>query len=175
MHLAGKRVIVLVADLYQELEVWYPILRLKEAGVEVTVVGPKARQTYKGKYGYPIVSDASADQINIEEYSGIIIPGGYAPDIIRRYPEMVNLVKDLYKKGRAVAAICHGGWVLVSAKILEGKTVTGFFAIKDDLESAGAKFVDAEVVVDGNLITSRKPEDLPMFLTEIIKLLEQTT
>ena len=174
MHLAGKRVIVLVADLYQELEVWYPILRLKEAGVEVTVVGPQARQAYKGKHGYPIVSDASADQINIEEYSGIVIPGGYAPDIIRRYPEMVNLVKDLYKKGGAVAAICHGGWVLVSAKILEGKTVTGFFAIKDDLESAGAKFVDAEVVVDGNLITSRKPEDLPMFLTEIIKLLEQT-
>lgn len=175
MHLAGKRVIVLVADLYQELEAWYPILRLKEAGVEVTVVGPQARQTYKGKSGYPIVSDVSADQINIEEYSGIIIPGGYAPDIIRRYPEMVNLVKDLYKKGETVAAICHGGWVLVSAKILEGKTVTGFFAIKDDLESAGAKFVDAEVVVDGNLITSRKPEDLPMFLTEIIKLLEQTT
>lgn len=174
MHLAGKRVIVLVADLYQELEAWYPILRLKEAGAEVTVVGPQARQTYKGKYGYPIVSDVSADQINVEEYSGIIIPGGYAPDIIRRYPEMVNLVKDVYQKGKTVAAICHGGWVLISAKILEGKTVTSFFAIKDDLENAGARFVDAEVVVDGNLITSRKPEDLPMFLTEIIKLLEQT-
>lgn len=172
MHLAGKKVIVLVADLYQELEVWYPILRLKEAGAEVTVVGPRAGQAYKGKYGYPIVSDASAGQINIREYSGIIIPGGYAPDIIRRYPEMVNLVKDVHKKGGTVAAICHGGWVLASAKILEGRTVTGFFAIKDDLENAGAKFVDAEVVVDGNLITSRKPEDLPMFLTEIIKALK---
>ncbi len=172
MQLAGKKVIVLVADLYQDLEVWYPILRLKEAGAEVTVVGPEAGQTYKGKYGYPIVSDASADQINIKEYSCIIIPGGYAPDIIRRYPEMVNLVEDAYKKGKTVAAICHGGWVLVSAKMLEGKTVTGFFAIKDDLENAGAKFVDAEVIVDGNLVTSRKPEDLPMFLTEIIKMLK---
>jgi protease I len=172
MQLAGKKVIVLVADLYQDLEVWYPILRLKEAGAEVTVVGPEARQTYKGKYGYPIVSDASANQINIKEYSCIIIPGGYAPDIIRRYPEMVNLVRDAYKKGKTVAAICHGGWVLVSAKILKGKTVTGFFAIKDDLENAEAKFVDAEVIVDGNLVTSRKPEDLPMFLTEIIKMLK---
>ncbi len=173
MQLAGKKVIVLVADLYQDLEVWYPVLRLKEAGAGVTIVGPEPRQTYKGKYGYPITSDASADQIDIDEYHGIVIPGGYAPDIIRRYKEMVNLVKDADKKGKVIAAICHGGWVLISADVLRGKTVTGFFAIKDDLENAGAKFVDAEVIVDGNLITSRKPEDLPMFLTEIIKLLEK--
>lgn len=168
-----KKVAILVADLYQELEVWYPLLRLKEAGIEVVVVGPEKGKTYKGKYGYPIASDVNAKEVKVEEIDGIIIPGGYAPDILRRYQEIVALVRTAYEQQKVVAAICHGGWVLASAKILAGKTVTGFFAIKDDLEHAGARFVDAEVVVDGKLITSRKPEDLPMFVVEIIKALKE--
>jgi len=167
-----KKVAILVADLYQELEVWYPLLRLKEAGIGVLVVGPEGGKTYKGKHGYPITSDVSGKDVKVEEIDGVIIPGGYAPDILRRYPEIVALVRMAYEQKKVVAAICHGGWILASAKILSGKTVTSFFAIKDDLEHAGAKFVDAEVVVDGTLITSRKPEDLPMFVVEIIKALK---
>ena len=168
----AKKIGILVADLYQDLEVWYPLLRLKEAGIEVTVIGAEKNKVYKSKHGYEIKSDISAKEIKTETLDGLIIPGGYAPDIMRRYPEMVNLVKTIYEQGKVVAAICHGGWMLASAKILSGKTVTSFFAIKDDLEHAGARFVDAEVVVDGNLITSRKPEDLPMFVKEIIKALQ---
>jgi len=167
-----KKIGILVADLYQDLEVWYPLFRLKEAGIEVAVIGAEKNKVYKSKHGYEIKSDISAKEIKTETLDGLIIPGGYAPDIMRRYPEMVNLVKTIYEQGKVVAAICHGGWMLASAKILSGKTVTSFFAIKDDLEHAGARFVDAEVVVDGNLITSRKPEDLPMFVKEIIKALQ---
>ena len=167
-----KKIGILVADLYQDLEVWYPLLRLREAGIEVIVIGAEKNKVYKSKHGYEIKSDISAKEIKAETLDGLIIPGGYAPDIMRRYPEMVNLVKTIYEQGKVVAAICHGGWMLASAKILSGKTVTSFFAIKDDLEHAGARFVDAEVVVDGNLITSRKPEDLPMFVKEIIKALQ---
>ncbi|HDD44994.1 MAG TPA: type 1 glutamine amidotransferase [Candidatus Desulfofervidus auxilii] len=167
-----KKVAILVADIYQDLEVWYPLLRLKEIGIEVIVVGPEKGKIYKGKYGYPIKSEVNAKEVKTETLDGIIIPGGYAPDILRRYPEIVDLVKKMYQEGKVVAAICHGGWLLCSAKILNGKTVTGFFAIKDDLENAGAKFIDAEVVVDGNLITSRQPEDLPMFVLEIIRALK---
>jgi len=168
----AKKIGILVADLYQDLEVWYPLFRLKEAGIEVAVIGAEKNKVYKSKHGYEIKSDISAKEIKTETLDGLIIPGGYAPDIMRRYPEMVNLVKTIYEQGKVVAAICHGGWMLASAKILSGKTVTSFFAIKDDLEHAGARFVDAEVVVDGNLITSRKPEDLPMFVKEIIKALQ---
>lgn len=168
----AKKIGILVADLYQDLEVWYPLLRLREAGIEVTVIGAEKNKVYKSKHGYEIKSDISAKEIKAETLDSLIIPGGYAPDIMRRYPEMVNLVKTIYEQGKVVAAICHGGWMLASAKILSGKTVTSFFAIKDDLEHAGARFVDAEVVVDGNLITSRKPEDLPMFVKEIIKALQ---
>ncbi len=167
----SKKVAILVADLYQDLEVWYPYLRLKEAGIKPIVVGPEAGVTYKGKYGYPIQSEVAAKDIKVDEIDGVIIPGGYAPDILRRYPETISLVKEAYKKGKVVAAICHGGWLLASARIIAGKTVTSFFAIKDDLENAGANFVDAEVVVDGNIITSRMPEDLPLFMIEILKAL----
>jgi len=168
----SKKVAILVADLYQDLEVWYPLLRLREAGIETVIVGPEKGKMYKGKYGYPIESDMSAKEVKADTFDGVIIPGGYAPDILRRYPEMVSLVKEAYEQNKIVAAICHGGWLLCSAKILKNKTVTGFFAIKDDLEHAGARFIDTEVVVDGNLITSRKPEDLPMFVLEIIRALK---
>jgi len=170
--LKNKKVAVLAEDAYQVLEVWYPILRLREEGIEVVSVGTGGKGSYRSKEGYEITVDASIDKIKTEDFDGVIIPGGYAPDILRRYPKVINFVRDLFNSNKVVAAVCHGGWVLASADILKGKKVTGFFAIKDDLIHAGAEFLDQEVVVDRNLITSRKPEDLPAFLREIIKALK---
>lgn len=167
------KIAVLVEDQYQVLEVWYPILRLREEGFEVVSVGTATKNSYKSKEGYEIKADTSIDEINSKDFSAVIIPGGYAPDILRRFPKIINFVRDLYNSGKVVAAICHGGWVLASADILKGKTATCFFAIKDDIIHAGAKYIDKEVVVDGDLITSRKPEDLPAFLKEIIKALRK--
>ncbi|MFP3871182.1 MAG: type 1 glutamine amidotransferase domain-containing protein [Syntrophobacteria bacterium] len=171
MRLQAKRVLLLVEDLYQELEVWYPLLRLREEGAEVTLVGTDAGVTYNSKTGYPVTSDVASRDINAGEYDGIIIPGGYAPDLMRRHPATVKLVRDAFEQGKVVAAICHAGWMLASADILKNRTVTGFFAIRDDLVHAGARYEDAEVVVDGRLITSRKPDDLPAFCRQIIQAL----
>jgi protease I len=170
MELKGKRVIILVEQMFNDQEFWYPYYRLKEAGAEVVVVG-SAIQTYTGKGGTQANADASADAVSAADVDGIVIPGGYAPDHMRRNPAMVKLVKDTAEAGKAVAAICHGGWMLASAKILQGRTVTSFFSIKDDLVHAGADYVDQEVVVDGKLITSRTPDDLPAFMTAILKAL----
>jgi len=168
-----KKIAILVEDLYQVLEVWYPFFRLKEEGIEVHTIGSGTKEVYGSKEGYPIRVDLSIDKAKVSDYDGVIIPGGYAPDILRRYPKIVNFVKRLYVDGRLVASICHGGWLLVSADILKGRKVTSFFAIKDDLVAAGAKFVNREVVIDGNLITSRKPEDLPRFVSEIVKFIKK--
>ena len=170
----AKRMAILVEDLYQILEIWYPLFRLKEEGVTVQLIGTGSKETYGSKEGYPCKVDTSIDKVKAGDFDGVIIPGGYAPDILRRYDKVVNFVKRLYIDGRVVAAICHGGWLLVSAGILKGHKATCFFAIKDDLTAAGAKYVDREVVVDGNLVTSRKPEDLPRFVEEIIKLLKKS-
>jgi protease I len=171
MNLSGKRVMILVENMYNEFEYWYPYYRLKEAGAEVVVVGKAAGATYTSKYGIPAECDAAADGLDTEQFDGIVIPGGYAPDIMRRHPEMVNLVRQMDQQGKMVAAICHAGWMLASAGILKGRTVTSFFAIKDDLVNAGANWVDEAVVMDGNLITSRTPDDLPSFLQKIISCL----
>ncbi len=171
MRLNGKHVAILVEDLYQELEVWYPLLRLREEGAHVVVVGPGRAQVHTSKLGYPVEVDAKAGEVDAARFDAVIIPGGYAPDHMRRFPAMVQLVKDAAQLGKVVAAICHGGWMLASAEVVQGKTVTAFFAIKDDLVHAGANFVDQEVAVDGNLITSRKPEDLPAFCRAIIAAL----
>ena len=163
-----KRVAILVEDHYQVLEVWYPYLRLREEGIKAVLVGT-GKKNYKSKEGYPAEEDLSIEKAKIEDFDAVVIPGGYAPDILRRYAQVNNFVREMFEKGKIVACICHGGWVLVSAGILKGKKVTGFSAIKDDLINAGAEFLDKEVVVDGNLITSRNPYDLPVFCTEIIK------
>ncbi len=168
MELKGRRVIILVEEMYNEYEYWYPYYRLKEAGADVTVVGSGSSETYKSKSGLQVSVNTSADHVSAADYDGIVIPGGYAPDLMRRYPSMVKLVKDLFEAGKVVAAICHAGWMLASAGIVQGKTVTCFFSIKDDLIHAGANYVDQEVVVDGNLITSRKPDDLPAFMKAVI-------
>jgi protease I len=171
MKLTGKRIAILAENLYQELEVWYPLLRFREEGAEVMVVGSGSAQVHTSKLGYPVEVDRRAEEVRAADIDAVIIPGGYAPDIMRRYPAMVALVREAAQAGKVVAAICHGGWMLASAEIVRGKTVTAFFAIKDDLVHAGATFVDVEVAVDGNLITSRKPEDLPAFCRAIIAAL----
>jgi protease I len=174
MELKGKRVVILAEQMYNEYELWYPYYRLKEAGADVTLVGSGSSETYKAKSGLEVSVDTSADQISAADYDGIVIPGGYAPDHMRRYPSMVNLVKDFFKVGKVVAAICHAGWMLASAEIVQGKTATCFFSLKDDLIHAGANYVDQEVVVDGNLITSRKPDDLPAFMRAVIAGLQSS-
>jgi len=167
-----KRVAVLVEDYYQVLEVWYPYLRLREAGIETVFVGT-GKKEYKSKEGYLAEEELSIKKAKADDFDAVVIPGGYAPDILRRYEEVNNFVKEMFNKGKVVASICHGGWVLVSAGILKGKTATSFSAIKDDLINAGAKYVDKEVVVDGNLVTSRNPYDLPAFCREILKKIEK--
>jgi len=163
------KVAVLVEDNYQVLEVWYPYLRLREEGIETVLVGTGRKKEYGSKEGYPAVEELPIKKAKADDFSGVVIPGGYAPDFLRRYKEVNSFVKEMYDKSKLVAAICHGGWVLVSAGIVRGKKVTGFHAIKDDLVNAGGKFLDKEVVVDGNLITSRNPYDLPAFCREILR------
>lgn len=168
MELKDKKAIILLEQLFNDQEFWYPYYRLKEAGAEVRVVGTGTAPEYTGKAGTRASVDITSREISSSEPDGVIIPGGYAPDHMRRDKEMVKLVKDLFGSGKVVAAICHGGWMLASAEILNNRTVTSFYAIKDDLVHAGANWVDQEVVVDGNLITSRKPEDLPAFMRAFI-------
>ena len=172
MELAGKKVVIAVEEMFNTHEFWYPYYRLKEAGCEVVVMGSGRAEVFTGKPGTEVKVDLNADQVAATDYDGIVIPGGYAPDLMRRYPKMVQLVRDFYEDGKVVAAICHAGWMLASAKILEGKTVTSFFAIKDDLVNAGAEWVDHEVVIDGYLIASRTPDDLPAFMRAIIGALK---
>lgn len=172
MELKNKKVVIPVEDMFNDLEFWYPFYRLKEAGAEVVVVGSGRAETYTGKSGTETKVDAGAGQVVASNFDGIVIPGGYAPDLMRRYPEMVDLVRDIHKAGKVVAAICHAGWMLASADIVKGRTLTSFFAIKDDLVHAGANWIDQEVVIDGNLITSRKPDDLPAYMRAVIESLK---
>jgi len=173
VELTGKRVAVLAEDFYEDLELWYPLLRLREAGAETFVVGTGTKEEYSSKYGHPVKVDLTADQVSAAEVNAIVVPGGYAPDKLRRYPAVLNLVRDAFEQGKVVAAICHAGWVLVSAGILKGKRVTSVPAIKDDMANAGATWLNEEVVRDGNLITSRTPADLPAFCRTIIAALSE--
>jgi protease I len=172
MRLKGKKAAILVEDIYNEFEVWIPYYRLKEEGVEVTVVGSGTSPVYHGKYGIPVSVDKKAAEVSADAFDAIVIPGGYAPDKMRIHPEMVALVRDAFLQGKVVACICHGGWMLVSAGILKGKRATSYVAIKDDMINAGAQWEDAEMLRDGNLITSRKPEDLPAFCREMVAAME---
>jgi protease I len=173
-ELRGKRVAILVEDLYQEMELWYPLYRLREAGAETVLVGPKAGQTYESKHGYPARADRASADVSADEFDAVVVPGGYAPDRMRRDPKLVSLVRDAHSSGKVVAAICHAGWMLVSAGIARGRHLTGFHSIKDDLVAAGGLYEDRAVVRDGNLITSRQPDDLPDFCAAIIEALTES-
>ena len=171
MKLQGKRVALLAENMYQEMELWVPFYRLKEEGAEVKVVGHDKATSYASKNGYPVSVDVQADAISAVEFDAVVVPGGYAPDMMRRSPAMVRLVREAFQQGKVVAAICHAGWMLASADVVRGKNVTSWPSIKDDLVHAGANWVDQEVVVDGNLVTSRKPDDIPAFCREIVNTL----
>jgi protease I len=173
MELHGARVAVLVEQQYQEMEVWYPVYRLREAGCKVALVGPEEGHTYPSKLGYPAKSDRSSFDVTPDDFDALVIPGGFAPDYVRRTEATLRLVSGMAELGKVVAAICHGPWVLCSTQALKGKKATCFFAIKDDVINAGGRYVDAEVVRDGNLITSRKPDDLPAFLTTILQAIKE--
>lgn len=157
------QIAILVAEQYQDQEVWYPYYRLKEAGHSVRLIGPE-QKTYPSKHGYPAPAELAIAQAKASDYDGVIVPGGFAPDFMRREPKMVQFIREAHAQGKFIAAICHGPWLLCSADVLRGKTATCFFAIKDDVVNAGANYVDREVVRDGNLITSRQPSDLPAFM-----------
>ena len=172
MSLKEKRIAVLAEDYYQELELWYPVLRLREAGAEVIVVGTGSADTYTSKHGYPVTVDAAVEEVQASDFDALVVPGGYAPDRLRRYPAVNALAREMFLEGKVVASICHGAWVLISADILRGRTATCFSGIKDDVINAGANYVDREVVQDGNLITSREPDDLPAFCRTIIAALK---
>ena len=165
------KVAIVVDEMYQTLEVWYPYYRLKEAGFEVDFVAAEAKKQYHSKEGYPCISDISVKDANIDDYDCMVVPGGFATDFMRRDPAVIKFANDMVNAGKLIAAICHGGWLLCSTNIYKGKKATCFMAIKDDIKNAGADYVDAECVVDGNLITSRKPDDLPAFCKAILKAL----
>src|SRR3970040_875597 len=168
MRLKGKRIAILAENMYQEMELWVPYYRLKEEGADVKVVGAGGAKSYASKHGYPVNVDVQADQVSAVEFDAVVVPGGYAPDMMRRHAPMVKLVRAGAQQGKVVAAISHAGWMLVSAGVLKGRKATCFFSIKDDLVAAGADWVDQEVVVDGKLITSRRPDDLPALFRAVV-------
>jgi protease I len=171
MRLKGKKIAILVEQAYQELEVWYPYYRFIEEGALVHLVGPQKGATYPSKLGYPAVADQAVGDVRASDYQAIIIPGGFAPDFMRRTQGMIDFAQQAVDAGIVVAAICHGAWLLCSTSGLRGKKATCFMAIRHDVANAGATYLDSQCIVDGNLITSRKPDDLPAFCKAIIEKL----
>jgi protease I len=171
LPLVQKRVLFFVADVYEDLELWYPKLRLIEAGAQVVVAGPEADAAYAGKHGYPCQADAAIADMHADDFDGLVVPGGFMPDKLRRDAHVLQLVRDFNAQEKLVAAICHGGWIPISAGVYRGIRVTGSAGIKDDLTNAGALWEDKPVVVDRHFVSSRKPDDLPDFCRAIIEVL----
>jgi protease I len=170
MRLQGRRVIALVEQDYEDLELWYPVLRLREEGAEVVVAG-LGEPTYTGKHGLPVDTDAHVDRLDMADFDGILVVGGWAPDKLRRSEQVLELVRAADAAGKLLGVICHGGWVPASAGILKGRTMTCTPGIKDDVMHAGATYVDEPVVVDGNLVTARRPPDLPQYGAALVDAL----
>ncbi|TDF96550.1 type 1 glutamine amidotransferase domain-containing protein [Paenibacillus piri] len=173
MELKGCKVLAFVDEDFEDLEMWYPVLRLREAGAEVHVAGDKANKVYHGKYGVPITSEYDFADVSSSDYAGLYVPGGWAPDKLRRYADVLKLTKQFHEAEKPIAHICHAGWVLASAKICAGYTMTSTPGIKDDLENAGAIWVDQEVVVDRHIVSGRRPPDLPAFMKQFIRVLAE--
>jgi len=171
VRLQNKKVIALVSDEFEDLELWYPILRLREEGAIVHVVGEESNKTYIGKYGVPIQSDYSFKEVASSDYHAVLVPGGWAPDKLRRYEEVITIIKEMNEAKKPIGQICHAGWVLISAKILQGVNVTSTPGIKDDMENAGAVWHDQPVVTDGHIVSSRRPPDLPPYVKEFADVL----
>ncbi len=169
--LSGKRILIFVGDDYEDLELWYPKLRLQEAGAAVTVAGQVARHVYRGKNGYPCESDAAIAEVHAGDFDGVVLVGGWMPDKLRRDAKVLELVREFAKSGKLVAAICHGTWMSISAGVCQGVKMTSTPGIKDDLTNAGAIWSDEPVVVDRNHITSRRPPDLPEFMEKVVVFL----
>ncbi len=171
--LAGRKILAFIGDIYEDLELCYPRYRMIEAGATFVMAGQEPGGTkYKGKNGYPLASDKSLSEVKATEFDGLLVPGGFMPDKLRRDPQVLQLVRDFAGAGKCVAAICHGGWIPISAGVYRGVRVTGSPGIKDDLINAGALWEDAEVVVDRHFVSSRKPDDLPAFCREMIKVVK---
>ena len=173
MALEGKKVAILLEQDFQDAEVLYPYYRLKEAGADAWLVGAGAADSYKGKYGYPLKVRAQAASVTAADFDAVVVPGGWAPDYIRRSKPALTLIREAFEAGKPVAGICHAGWALISAGVVKGRECTSFFAIRDDMENAGGRWRDAEVVVDGNLVTSRTPDDLPAFMRALLGVLAE--
>jgi protease I len=171
LPLSGKRVLLLTGDIYEDLELWYPKLRLEEAGALTVMAGPEEKQFYSGKHGYPCTSEAAIRDMGEADFDALVVPGGFMPDKLRRDPILLDLVRGFDRVRKPIAAICHGGWIPISAGVYKGVHVTGSPGIKDDLVNAGAIYVDKSVVVDGHHVSSRRPDDLPDFCRALIQLM----
>lgn len=173
-ELQGKRVAIFVGRDYEDMELQYPKYRLLEAGAEVVVAGLEANVTYPGKHGYPQVSDAAVESLKADDFDALVVPGGWMPDRLRRYDSVKDFTRAIHEAGKCVASICHGPWIDISAGIVEGATYASTPAIKDDLTNAGATWVDRPVCIDGNHVTSRKPDDLPQFMEGMLQVMGAT-
>lgn len=167
------RVLALVDEAYEDLELWYPAYRLMAAGADVTFVGHERGHTYTGKHGVPVVSDRSFKEALQEAWDMLLVPGGWAPDKLRRDPDVLTIVRKMDELKKPIGMICHAGWVLISAKILNGRKVTSTPGIRDDIENAGATWLDAPVVVDGHIISARRPPDLPAYGEALVQALQK--
>jgi protease I len=166
-----REVLLLVGDDYEDLELQYPRLRLREAGFVPVLAGQAANARYRGKHGYPATSDVALADVRAESFAGIVVPGGWMPDKLRRDPHVLELVRAFDRQRKLVASICHGGWICISAGVVRGRRYTGSLGIRDDLVNAGACFADAPLVVDGHHVSAQKPDDLPLFLPACLAVL----
>jgi protease I len=168
-----KKILVFVDDIYEDLELWYPKIRLEEEGWRVIISGPEAARTYRGKHGYPCTADLGIAELASKDYDALLIPGGFAPDKLRRDPMVLRLTREFNEQRKPIAFICHAGWICISAGILKGKRATSTVGIRDDMQNAGAKWVDQELVIDDHLISSRTPKDLHVFAKALVDKLKE--